>query len=129
MLPVLSPLIRSRPRQTKPKKGQNEKFMNFVHFCEFWCFFLGKTSTIHIELLFRNAPAKSSWTDLSLVWFAGATPDLIELGGEIADTRLFLIFFLLEHVLLAGVVPTNQTKGRPIREPVREKVGVPQMGV
>ena len=29
----------------------------------------------HIELLFRNAPAKSSWTDLSLVWFAGATPE------------------------------------------------------
>ena len=38
--------------------------------------FFGKTSTIHIELLFRNAPAKSSWTDLSLVWFAGATPEL-----------------------------------------------------
>ena len=31
--------------------------------------------SIHIELLFRNAPAKSSWTALSLVWFAGATPD------------------------------------------------------
>ena len=31
--------------------------------------FLGKTSTIRIELLFRNAPAKSSWIDLSLVWF------------------------------------------------------------
>ena len=30
---------------------------------------------IHIELLFRNVPVKSSWTDLSLVWFAGATPD------------------------------------------------------
>ena len=30
-------------------------------------FFLWKTSTIHIELLFRNAPAKSSWTDL--LWF------------------------------------------------------------
>ena len=30
------------PRQTKPKKGANEKFMNFAHFCEFWCFSLGK---------------------------------------------------------------------------------------
>ena len=49
------------PRQTKnQRKGQNEKFMNFAHFCEFWCFSLGKTSTIHIELLFRNAPGKSS---------------------------------------------------------------------
>ena len=50
--------------------------MNFAHFCEFWCFFSpGKTSTIHIELLFRNAPVKSSCTHLSLVWFAGATPE------------------------------------------------------
>ena len=40
-------------------------------------FFLRKTSTIHIELLFRNAPAKSSWTDLFLAWFAGATPESI----------------------------------------------------
>ena len=37
--------------------------------------FLGKTNAIHIELLFRNAPRKSSWTGLSLVWFAGVTPD------------------------------------------------------
>ena len=37
--------------------------------------FLRKTITTHIELLFQNAPVKSSWTDLSLVWFAGATPE------------------------------------------------------
>ena len=37
--------------------------------------FLGKTSTIHIEFWFEFVPAKSSWTDLSLVWFAGTTPD------------------------------------------------------
>ena len=30
----------------------------------------------HIELLFRNAPAKSSWTDLSLVRFVPGPPDL-----------------------------------------------------
>ena len=29
-------------RQTKPKKGQSEKFMNVAHFCEFWCFSSGK---------------------------------------------------------------------------------------
>ena len=38
-------------------------------------FFLGKTSAIHIELLFQFAPGKSSWTGLSLVWFAGVTPE------------------------------------------------------
>ena len=37
--------------------------------------FLRTTSTIHIEVLFRRAPVKSLWTDLSLVWFAGATSD------------------------------------------------------
>ena len=40
--------------------------------------FLRNTSMIHIELLFRNAPAKSSWTDLSLVWFARATPEMYD---------------------------------------------------
>ena len=24
------------PRQPNQRKGQNEKFMNFAHFCEFW---------------------------------------------------------------------------------------------
>ena len=43
-------LIRSRPGKPNQRKGQNEKFMNFAHFREFWCFFLGKTSTIHISL-------------------------------------------------------------------------------
>ena len=32
--------IRSRP--ANQRKGENEKFMNFAHFCEFWCFSLGK---------------------------------------------------------------------------------------
>ena len=36
---------------------------------------LRKTSAISIELLFRNAPGKTSWTGLSLVWFAGVTPE------------------------------------------------------
>ena len=63
------------PRQTKPKKGSKRKVHEFRPFLWILVFFLGETSTIHIELLFRNAPAKSSWTDLSLVWFAGATPD------------------------------------------------------
>ena len=61
------------PRQTKPKKGPKRKVYEFRPFLWILVFFLGKTSTIHIESLFRNAPARSSWTDLSLVWFAGAT--------------------------------------------------------
>ena len=68
-------LNQESPRQTKPKKGPKREVHEFCPFLWILVFFLGKTSTIHIELLFRNAPAKRSWTDLSLVWFAGVTPD------------------------------------------------------
>ena len=37
----LHPPIGSRPGKPNQRKGQNEKFMNFAHFCEFWCFSLG----------------------------------------------------------------------------------------
>ena len=29
-------LFRSRPGKPNQRKGQNEKFLNFAHFCEFW---------------------------------------------------------------------------------------------
>ena len=58
--------------QTKERaKTKVHEFRPFS--CELWWFFLRKTSTIH-ELNFcsgMHAPAKSSWTDLSLIWFAG----------------------------------------------------------
>ena len=63
--------LQESPRQTKPKKGPKRKVHEFRPFLWILVFFLGKTSTIHIELLFRNAPVKSSWTDLSLVWLLG----------------------------------------------------------
>ena len=34
--------FRSRPGKPNQREGQNEKLMNFAHFCEFWCFSLGK---------------------------------------------------------------------------------------
>ena len=34
--------VRRRPGKRNQRKGQNEKFMNFAHFCEFWCFSLGE---------------------------------------------------------------------------------------
>ena len=63
------------PRQTKPKKGPKRKLHEFRPFLWILVFFLRKTSTIHIELLFGNALGKSSWTDLSLVWFVPECPD------------------------------------------------------
>ena len=55
-------------QQTKPKKVAKRKVHELrPFFCEFWCVFPWEKSTIHIELLFRNAPAKSSWT--GFLWF------------------------------------------------------------
>ena len=68
-------LIRSRPGKPNQRKGPKRKIHEFRPFLWILVFFLRKTSMIHIELLFRNAPVKSSWTDLCLAWFAGATPD------------------------------------------------------
>ena len=71
-------------QRENPKSWDLFSFFACKCFCEdgnrVWFFSLRKTSTIHIELLFRNAPAKSSWTDLSLVWSAGATSDLSTAG-------------------------------------------------
>ena len=74
-VPELQKKIRSRPGKPNQRKGQNEKFMNFAHF--FVNSGVFPLENKHDSHLFRNAPAKSSWTDLSLVWFAGATPEKI----------------------------------------------------
>ena len=42
--------LRSRPGKPNQRKGQNEKFMNFAHFCEFWCFSLGKQARFTLNL-------------------------------------------------------------------------------
>ena len=78
-------LIRSRPGKPNQRKGPKRKVHEFRPFLWILVFFLRKTSTIHIELLFRNAPAKSSWTHLSLVWFARATPDLRRLSQKLGS--------------------------------------------
>ena len=65
------------PRQTKPKKGPKRKVHEFCPFLRILVFLLRKTSAIHIELLFWNAPAKSSWTDF--FWFGLPGPLLTKL--------------------------------------------------
>ena len=79
---VFTQLYQQPLRQTKPKKRPKRKVHEFRPFFS-WILVLflrlRKTSAIHIELLFRNAPVRSSWTDLSLAWFAGATPDFSQI--------------------------------------------------
>ena len=62
------------PRQTKPKKGPKRPWISPI-LVWILVLFLGKTNAIHIELWFQSAPGKSSWTGLSLAWFAGVSPD------------------------------------------------------
>ena len=50
-------------------------------------FFLKKTSTIHIELLLRNAPVKNFMNWPFLVWFAGLTPDFFSFSSRSPMTR------------------------------------------
>ena len=73
----VDPLIRSRPSKPNQRKGQNEKFMNFAHFCEFWCFSLGKQARFTLNFC-SGTPLRKVHELTFLVWFAGATPDLTE---------------------------------------------------
>ena len=53
--------IRSPPGKPNQRKGQNEKFMDFAHFCvNSGVFPWENKHDSHIELLFRNAPVKIS---------------------------------------------------------------------
>ena len=59
--------IRSRPGKPNQRKGQNEKFMNFAHFCEFWCFSLGKQA--RFTLNFCSGMPLRKVHELTLLWF------------------------------------------------------------
>ena len=92
----IGPLYQESPRQTKPKKGPKRKVHEFRPFLWILLFFLRKTSTIHIEFLFRNAPRKSSWTGLSLVRFAGVTPD---------SRKPYVFPIALWHEIITKIIP------------------------
>ena len=59
--------IRSRPGKPNQRKDQNEKFMNFTHFCEFWCFSLGKQA--RFTLNFCSGMPLRKVHELTLLWF------------------------------------------------------------
>ena len=62
-----SQLLRSRPGKPNQRKGQNEKFMNFAHFCEFWCFSLGKQA--RFTLNFCSGMPLRKVHELTFLWF------------------------------------------------------------
>ena len=70
-------IFKSRPGKPNQRKGQNEKFMNFAHFCEFWCFSLGKQERFTLNFC-SGMPLRKVHELTFLVWFAGATPDIFD---------------------------------------------------
>ena len=72
------PKIRSRPGKPNQRKGQNEKFMNFAHFCEFWCFFLRKQARFTLNFCSGMPPGKVH--ELAFLWFGLPGPLLTKLN-------------------------------------------------
>ena len=73
-------IFRSRPGKPNQKKAQNEKFMNFALFCEFWCFSLGKQA--RFTLNFCSGMALRKVHELTFLWFGLLGPLLKFLGSE-----------------------------------------------
>ena len=68
-------LFRSRPGKPNQRKGQNEKFMNFAHFREFWCFSLGKQA--RFTLNFCSGMPLRKVHEPAFLWFGLPGPLLI----------------------------------------------------
>ena len=67
--------FRSRPGKPNQRKGQNEEFMNFTHFCEFWWFTLGKQA--RFTLNFCSGMPLRKVHELTFLWFGLPGPLLI----------------------------------------------------
>ena len=59
--------LSTRSGKPNQRKGQNEKFMNFAHFCEFWCFSLGKQA--RFTLNFCSGTPLRKVHELTFLWF------------------------------------------------------------
>ena len=101
-----------------------QKAYVFKVYVPFSC--LRKTSTIHIELLFQNAPAKSSWADLS--WSAangGLRDGGLSKSEDIWGKRPFSSVFWISQVLFtpSGKGWKRQKKGEKGRFPPISRKG------
>ena len=76
--------FRSCPGKPNQKKGQNEKLMNFAHFCEFWCFSLGKRA--RFTLNFCSGMPLRKVHELTFFWFG--LPGTLLIAGEVLWTLI-----------------------------------------
>ena len=72
--------IRSRPGKPNQRKGQNQKFMNFAHFCECWCFSSGKQA--RFTLNFCSGMPLRKVHELTFLCVGLPGPLLIKKGNE-----------------------------------------------
>ena len=82
---ILGSSFRSRPGKPNQREGQNEKFMNFALFCEFWCFSFGKQA--RFTLNFCSGMPLPKVHELTFLWFGLPGPLLIH--GEVNRNRGF----------------------------------------
>ena len=100
------------PRQTKPKKGKNEKFMNFALFCELWCFSLGKQARFTLNFV-PECPCEKVH-EPTFLWFGLPGPLLIHVFRVFAQWNLLRPFFwgeshlpLFPYFPRVGIRPTG----------------------
>ena len=77
--------VRSRPGKPNHKKGQNEKFMNFAHFCEFLRFSLGKQARFTLNFCCGMPLRKVH--ELAFLWFGLPGPLLIGRSAGVCATN------------------------------------------
>ena len=65
--------------QTK-ERAKNEKFINFAHFCEFWCFSFGKQARFTLNFCSGMPPRKVH--KLTFLWL-GLPGPLLDKGGHL----------------------------------------------
>ena len=107
--------IRSRPGKPNQRKGQNKKFMNFAHYCEFWCFSLGKQARFTLNFCSGMPPGKfMNWPFFGLVCrghslIQGKTKGQ-QLKGKIVS-EFFTLFHNFSHFFIIfppGLSPSKQ---------------------
>ena len=119
MFCLLIACLRSRPGKPNQRKGQNEKFMNFAHFCEFWCFSLGKQA--RFTLNFCSGMPLRKVHEPTFLWFGLPGPLLIVVvchcsvccytmfcsslssGSLTCNCSCYVVLFLLALLLLLDV--------------------------
>ena len=101
--------FRIRPGKPNQRKGQNEKFMNFAHFCEFWCFSLGKQA--RFTLNFCSGTPLRKVHEPTFLWF-GLPGALLMVASALAIRTAGLATVLSHKCDIPLLVSVSSTDAR-----------------